>query len=230
MGIAVYLEAGTKRTFAAAVEWPGWCRSGRREEAALAALLEYGPRYREALGGTAAGLALPPDLSGLEVVERLRGDATTDFGAPSVAPSADDRSLDGAEVERQLACLEAAWAALAAAAGAAEGIALRTGPRGGGRDLSEIVNHVVDAEVAYLSRLGARLPPSGGAGGTERQAMLRTSVGEAVRARARGLPLAHPSRTRSLWSPRYFVRRAAWHALDHAWEIQDRSGIESAAT
>ena len=27
----------------------------------------------------------------------------------------------------------------------------------------------------------------------------------------------------SLWSPRYLVRRSAWHALDHAWEIQDRA-------
>jgi hypothetical protein len=25
-----------------------------------------------------------------------------------------------------------------------------------------------------------------------------------------------------LWSPRYFARRAAWHVLDHAWEIEDR--------
>jgi hypothetical protein len=23
-------------------------------------------------------------------------------------------------------------------------------------------------------------------------------------------------------TPRYFVRRTAWHALDHAWEIEDR--------
>jgi hypothetical protein len=22
--------------------------------------------------------------------------------------------------------------------------------------------------------------------------------------------------------PRYFVRRVAWHVLDHAWEIEDR--------
>jgi hypothetical protein len=26
------------------------------------------------------------------------------------------------------------------------------------------------------------------------------------------------------WLPRYFVRRVAWHALDHAWEIEDRAG------
>ena len=25
------------------------------------------------------------------------------------------------------------------------------------------------------------------------------------------------------WSPRYAVRRAAWHVLDHAWEIEDRT-------
>jgi len=23
------------------------------------------------------------------------------------------------------------------------------------------------------------------------------------------------------WSPRFFVRRIAWHVLDHAWEIED---------
>jgi hypothetical protein len=25
-----------------------------------------------------------------------------------------------------------------------------------------------------------------------------------------------------IWPPRYFVRRVAWHVLDHAWEIEDR--------
>jgi hypothetical protein len=25
------------------------------------------------------------------------------------------------------------------------------------------------------------------------------------------------------WPPRYAARRVAWHALDHAWEIEDRS-------
>jgi hypothetical protein len=28
------------------------------------------------------------------------------------------------------------------------------------------------------------------------------------------------------WSPRYYVRRAAWYALDHAWEIEDRAKPE----
>ena len=25
------------------------------------------------------------------------------------------------------------------------------------------------------------------------------------------------------WTTRYAARRIAWHALDHAWEIEDRS-------
>jgi hypothetical protein len=43
----------------------------------------------------------------------------------------------------------------------------------------------------------------------------------AVRARG-GDPPENPRRRSPYWSPRYFVRRSAWHALDHAWEIEDR--------
>jgi hypothetical protein len=25
------------------------------------------------------------------------------------------------------------------------------------------------------------------------------------------------------WQARYVIRRCAWHALDHAWEIEDKS-------
>jgi hypothetical protein len=25
------------------------------------------------------------------------------------------------------------------------------------------------------------------------------------------------------WPPRYAARRIAWHVLDHAWEIEDKS-------
>jgi hypothetical protein len=37
-----------------------------------------------------------------------------------------------------------------------------------------------------------------------------------------GIPAAGP-RGGQRWSAPYFVRRAAWHVLDHAWEIEDRS-------
>ena len=32
----------------------------------------------------------------------------------------------------------------------------------------------------------------------------------------------HGPRGGKRWTARYFVRRAAWHVLDHVWEIEDR--------
>lgn len=45
--IPIYLEIGTKRTFACSLDWPGWCRSGKTEEAAIQALIDSAPRYAE---------------------------------------------------------------------------------------------------------------------------------------------------------------------------------------
>ena len=83
--------------------------------------------------------------------------------------------------------------------------------------------HVLEAEEAYLSRLGSRVPRLAGASvpvriGDQREAILAT-----LAARARGEPISDPSSVERRWSPRYTLRRAAWHVLDHAWEIEDRS-------
>lgn len=217
----IYLEVGRRRVFAGALDWPGWCRSGRDESSALEALAAYGPRYAAALGGAAGGFSAPAGASALEVVERLEGNSTTDFGAPAVAPAADQRPLDNEEVERLMAILQACWASLDRAAESASGAVLRKGPRGGGRELDGIVRHVLEADRAYLSKLGSdyRKPPE--AEVTVQMMGVREAFLHTVSSRARGEP---PPRTRSaLWSPRYSVRRSAWHALDHAWEIEDRS-------
>ena len=44
----------------------------------------------------------------------------------------------------------------------------------------------------------------------------------ALGARTLDLPLEHPSRAKHPWPLRHSAARAAWHALDHAWEIEDR--------
>jgi hypothetical protein len=209
----VFIERGAKRVFAAAIEWPGWCRSDRTEEAALRSLLAYGPRYAKALGRRRLGFVAPADAGSFDVVERRPGNATTDFGAPGIAPQADDRPVDAKEAKRLAAIMEASWATLDRAAAAADGLVLRTGPRGGGRQLAAIVEHVADAEVAYLSKLGAR--PSAGDP--------RATIVTVFASRARGEPPERPPRSGVLWTPRYFMRRAAWHVLDHAWETEDRS-------
>jgi hypothetical protein len=221
MSVAVYLEVAPKPTFAGALYWRGWCRSGRTESAALDALVAYGERYAAVVPGMTS-FSPPGDAAELDIVERLTGDATTEFGAPGKQPEADQRSLDQAELQRQAALLEAAWGALDAASAAAQGHELRKGPRGGGRELLPIAWHVLGAEQSYLSRLGARHRLNEAAEPHEEAARLRARVLETLAARALDEPIPEASSVRKLWTPRYFVRRAAWHVLDHAWEIEDR--------
>lgn len=83
--IEVYLEMAQKRTFAVALDWPGWCRSGRDEASALGALWAYAPRYAHLLESTELGFLEPADAADMKVVERLAGNATTNFGAPALA-------------------------------------------------------------------------------------------------------------------------------------------------
>ena len=219
--IEVYIETGSKRTFAGAIDWPGWCRSGRDELLSLERLLSYAPRYARALAGKQIAFTQPTDLSTFTVVERIEGNATTDFGAPAIAPSADARPLDEPELHRLEGILTACWGALDAAAKTAEGKELAKGPRGGGRDLHQIVEHAMEAETAYLSRLGWTAAQQPREDSLEPHKS-RDLILRALQAAAHGeIPHREP-RGAALWTPRYFVRRIAWHALDHAWEIEDR--------
>jgi hypothetical protein len=217
--IDVYLEIGKTRTFAGATDWPGWCRSGRDEGAALQALFDYGPRYARAIRSARLDFEPPAALAALAVVEKLPGGSTTEFGAPEASPARDAQPVTFDQLRRYMALLRACWKTLDAAAEAAAGQAspLRKGPRGGGRDLDKIVEHVLMAEVAYVGRIGGKLD-AGLVLPESRKAMLR-----ALEHSAQGAVPAIGPRGGVRWSPRFFVRRAAWHILDHAWEIQDRT-------
>jgi predicted dehydrogenase len=132
MPVEVYVEAGAKRVFAGALEWPGWCRAARSEDDALDALIAYGPRYAAVLEDSGVRFTPPARASTFEVVERVNGDTTTDFGAPSIAPEVDARSVDRRWLTRQQKILRASWDAFDRAARNATG-PLEKGPRGGGQ-------------------------------------------------------------------------------------------------
>jgi hypothetical protein len=220
----VYLEVGKKRTFAGAIAWPGWCRRGTDEDSALEALLNSAPRYAKALRGTRLGFRAPTDGSALTVVERLPGDATTDFGAPGAAPSADEWPVSRTDLQRFERVLQATWRAFDRAVEDASGKKLSTGPRGGGRSLEGILGHVMGADAGYLNSLGWKHRWDEEADPGREIARTRKAILEGVAAAARGeIPRRGP-RGGVRWFPRYFVRRVAWHALDHAWEIEDRAG------
>ena len=218
----VFIETGDKRTFASAVDWPGWSRSGKDEPSALQALADYAPRYARAIHGSGIEFLAPVELSTFKIVERLKGGASTDFGAPGQIPEADRAAASPAEIDRLRKLLQACWQAFDKAVQQAAGKTLRKGPRGGGRDTEEIVLHVVNADWGYLSRLGRK--PVGEAGNDLLAELSRTrqAILSALDAAAKAeLPERGP-RGGAIWPARYYVRRAAWHVLDHAWEIEDR--------
>ena len=218
----IYLERAAKRVFAGALDWPGWLVSGRDEASAIQALLDSAPRYAAVLRGTRLGFKAPKAVSDFKVVERLKGNAATDFGAANIAPKADKQSVDAAELRRLEKLLQAAWRAFDRAAEAAQGKALSKGPRGGGRDLDGITRHVLGAEASYLSSLGWKLKYDETADFTMEIPRTRAIVLEGLAASVRGEVPKKGPRGGQRWSPRYFVRRAAWHVLDHAWEIEKR--------
>lgn len=102
-------------------------------------------------------------------------------------------------------------------------IYLEIGPRGGGRDLEGIVQHVMDAQAAYLRRLGWKPVAAEGGDVAGRPGYIRQAMVSALEAAAHGEMPAQGPRGGARWTPRYFVRRAAWHVLDHAWKIEDRA-------
>jgi len=220
--VKVFIETGKKKVFTGGVDWPGWSRGGKDEGTALQALIEYGPRYAKVLKGRDIDFQPPADTAGLIVIERNPGNATTDFGAPAVELAADTDPVDQVEYERFRKILEACWQEFDNAVLDAEGKELRKGPRGGGRDLVKIVNHVLDSDRGYLSKLAWKLKWGEGADLTEKINQTRQAILDALEAAANGeLPEKGPHGG-IVWKPRYFVRRVTWHVLDHAWEIEDR--------
>jgi hypothetical protein len=211
--LEVVVEAGAKKAFASAVEWPGWSRSGKTPDAAIASLLAYAPRFAPVAGTAGFDLATTFDV---EVVERLEGGSGTDFGVPSRIHSADEQPLTAGEASRTAAIVDAAWKTFdrVAAGAPAE---LRKGPRGGGRDRDKMVDHVIGADAAYAREIGIKSKELGREDRPEYES-LREQILDVLRQPSDGSPLAGRR-----WTPRYAARRIAWHALDHAWEMEDRS-------
>jgi hypothetical protein len=214
-GIQIAEEVTAKKTFVWAVEWPGWCRAGKTRDVAREALLATVPRY--AVVAATARLTLPNvTASDLDLVESVEGGSGTAFGVPSSITPLDRRPTIAEESDRLAALVAAAWAVLEETAARTPEV-LRKGPRGGGRDRDKMVGHVIEADHYYAREIGVRHPPLDPsdrfAVEAERAAML-----DVLRQPSDGSPLA--GRT---WTQWYAARRIAWHALDHAWEMEDRT-------
>jgi hypothetical protein len=214
--LRVILEMGkSRRVVAGAMDWPGLDRWGTSEGDALDKLSSYVPRYaavaeRAGLGGEFAS------ARDVDVVERVPGSSSTDFWGVAHVPSQIERQvLATADLERRLELLRACWDYFDDAADRVSD-ELRPGSRGGGRSRDEIIRHVYLTEPDQFSRkVEVRTPfdlvltPDG-------RAMHRQAYLEAIRAYN-----AHGKAARS-WPIQFLVRRTAHHAMDHAWELEDR--------
>jgi hypothetical protein len=212
-------EVSAKKTFVWAIDWPGWCRAGKDRDLAIESLLAARSRYAKV--ARRGGLDLPKaGADDIRIVETVAGGGGTEFGVPSSITKLDRRRVTKADAERLAGLVEAAWVIFdrVAQRSPAE---LRKGPRGGGRDRDKMIDHVIGADHAYAREIGVRLPEASLADRpaveAERAAML-----DVLRTPSDGSPLADRR-----WTPRYAARRIAWHALDHAWEMEDRSEEET---
>jgi hypothetical protein len=219
MSVRVVIQHGPreKKVAAFAIDWPGWSRGARTGPEAVEVLAAYRDRYRPV--AALAGLGDEFDAAGhLELVEDHVGVGSTDFWGISFAPSSFEQEPMGAdELDRKIGLLEASWRYFddVAARVSAE---MQKGPRGGGRNRDEIVRHALGWERADLAkRVGVVVdpivPPTPDGFSSHRDefvAALRTYNAEGRMARGRN------------WTIGLLIRHTAYHALDHAWEMEDK--------
>jgi hypothetical protein len=212
----VILEIGRKkRVVAGAMDWPGLDRWGTTEDGAIETLLSYRPRY----AGVAERAGLTKEFAQAGdpvVVERVPGVGSTDFWGIAHAPSEIEREvLSKADLDRRLDLLSACWAYFDDVAGRVSP-ELRLGPRGGGRTRDQIIGHVHRVEPGQFSgKVEVRTPIDVGVPAAE-VAAFREEFLAAIRTyNAEG----KPART---WPIQFLIRRVAHHAMDHAWEMEDR--------
>ncbi|MDQ1359610.1 MAG: hypothetical protein QOG44_3983 [Acidimicrobiaceae bacterium] len=217
MAVRTVLERGPKgnKAVAFALDWPGWSRGAKTPELALEMLGSYRDRYRPI--AVAAGRADEFDAAGaLDVVEDRVGTGSTDFWGISFSPSGfEHEPMDDSEIDRKIGLLRACWGFFDAVA-ARVSPEMRKGPRGGGRDRDQIVRHTIRTESEeFAKRLGVRVPEGGALAPKGVRDYRETYI-----ATMRTYNAGEGKRMRS-WNLPFLIRHSAFHAMDHAWEMED---------
>jgi len=215
--VRVYIEHGKKgkKSVAYAPDWPGWNRGGKTEETALSTFQAYRDRYRPI--AYLAGLQDEFDhQDGFDIAERYEGTGSTDFWGISFAPSPGDIGpMVPDTLERRLALLQACWEFFDSVA-ARVSPDMQKGPRGGGRDRDEIINHTLGVERGdFAVKVGVDYPPG---------LLLDPDVRRQYRQEYADAILAYNAEGKKArtWELSFLLRHSAYHMLDHAWEMEDK--------
>jgi hypothetical protein len=214
--LRVTIEIGPKgkKVVAVAPDWPGLERGAKTEDAAIAKLMSYLPRYAPVakLAGFDEEFAA---ITAFDVVERYPGVGSTDFWGISFAfSSIDHQAVTSEELERELNLMQACWAFFDSVRFRVSA-EMQKGPRGGGRDRDQIVRHTLGTEMDWAKKLG--LPNLYGANLTDEVVNThRAAYCDAIRAYHAEGKMARK------WPLRYLIRHTAYHTMDHAWEMEDK--------
>ncbi len=220
--VRMMIELGPKgkKSVAHAIDWPGWSRGAKTPDKAIDVLEAYRSRYRRI--AEIAGFGAEFDVAGpLSEVDRYTGTGSTDFWGISFAASPEEQEgLSEEQLERRLALLQAAWAFFDHTA-ARVSPTLKKGPRGGGRDRDQIINHTLGWERSGLAvNVGVQYP-EGVLLDPNVLSQYRREYIEAIRQHH-----AKGQKARK-WELSYLIRHSAFHMLDHAWEMEDKDLTET---
>lgn len=222
--LRVTLEIGPKGKKMAAVapDWPGLERGEKTQEAAVARLEAYIPRYAPIakLAGMAAEFGA---VTTLNIVEQYTGPGSTDFWGISFGSSSiDKQAVSREELERELLLMQACWTFF-------DNVRFRVsaemqkGPRGGGRDRDDIVRHTLYTEQGWAKKIGV-LTPDDAILTDEGLKTHRDAYCHAIRDyHSEGKLVGKMAK----WPLRYLIRHTAYHTLDHAWEMEDKDQTRS---
>jgi hypothetical protein len=218
--LRVTLETGPKgkQVVAVAPDWPGLERGAKTEEAAIERLQAYLSRYApvaKLAGMDAEFAAIASRPATVDVIERYPGTGSTDFWGISFAFSDNDgQAMSSEALERDLKLMQACWAFFDTTR-ARVSAEMQKGPRGGGRDRDRIVQHTLNVEQDWATKLGLSSPEGALLTGDGLRAH-RAAYLDAIRTfHAQDKPARN-------WPLRYLIRHTAFHTLDHAWEMEDK--------
>src|SRR5579864_2808937 len=204
--LRVTLEIGPKGKKVAAVapDWPGLERGAKTGTAAIERLQSYLPRYASVakLAGLDSEFAA---LTTVNVVERYRGNGSTDFWGISFAFSSIDRQpISSEDLERQLTLMRACWTFFDDVRRRVSA-QMQKGVRGGGRDRDRIVRHVLGVEQDWARKLGVRTPEDAVVTDDDGLKAYRDAYCAATRTYHSEGKLART------WPLRYLIRHTAYH-------------------
>ena len=149
-------------------------------------------------------------------VVAVPGGSGTDFGVPSAITDDDRRPVSAEEATRLAAIVEAAWTVFERVVAAAPPSCARGRAAAGATATRSSVTSTrptTPTPRSWGSRSRHPIAPARRPSRRCARAML-----DAIGVPSDGSPIAGRK-----WPPRYAARRIAWHALDHAWEVEDRT-------